>query len=97
MTEMTARSGTFAASPLLPPPVIFDLGVRFRADAHPTKLNLGIGVYRDEALQPAVFSAVRKAEALVVAATATPVMREIDFIFILRLLLLPCFLFQLVN
>lgn len=67
MTALPARSGTFAASPLLPPPVIFDLGVRFRADAHPTKLNLGIGVYRDEALQPAVFSAVRKAEALVVA------------------------------
>ena len=57
----------FSSAEILPSPFIFDLSARFRADAHPKKLDLGIGVYRDEALQSAVFSAVRKAEALVVA------------------------------
>lgn len=51
-----------------PPTVIFHLSARFRADTHPKKLNLGVGAYRDEALKPYVFSAVRKAEAAVVAA-----------------------------
>jgi hypothetical protein len=51
-----------------PPTVIFHLSARYRADTHPKKLNLGVGAYRDEALKPYVFSAVRKAEAAVVAA-----------------------------
>lgn len=48
--------------------MIFHLTARFKADTHPKKLNLGVGAYRDEALKPYVFSAVRKAEAAVVAA-----------------------------
>ena len=63
----TARAGLFADSPLMPPLPVFELGARFRADAHPRKLDLGVGVYRDEALLPVVFAAVRRAEALVVA------------------------------
>lgn len=41
---------------------------RFKADTHPRKLNLGVGAYRSEELKPVVFSAVRKAEAAVLAA-----------------------------
>ena len=65
-----ARSGVFAEAPVQPPAVIFHLGVRFRADAHPRKLNLGVGAYRDEQLRPVVFAAVRAAEQAVVAAGA---------------------------
>ncbi len=62
------RRGVFKDAPLLPPTVIFNLTARYRADTHPQKLNLGVGAYRDELLRPVVFSAVRKAEAAVVAA-----------------------------
>ena len=64
----SARAGVFAAAPVQPPAVIFHLGTRFKADAHPRKLNLGVGAYRDEQLQPVVFAAVRAAEQAVVAA-----------------------------
>jgi hypothetical protein len=65
---MSSRQGVWAATPQQPPTVIFHLTARFKADSHPKKLNLGVGAYRDDALQPVVFSAVRKAEAAVVAA-----------------------------
>lgn len=61
-------SSFFEATPLLPPTVIFHLTARFKTDPSPVKVNLGVGAYRDEKLQPVVFSAVRKAEAAVVAA-----------------------------
>jgi aspartate aminotransferase len=51
-----------------PPTVIFHLTARYRADTFKDKLNLGVGAYRDEELKPVVFSAVRKAEAAVLAA-----------------------------
>lgn len=51
-----------------PPTVIFHLTARYKADKHPDKLNLGVGAYRDEMLKPYVFSAVRKAEAAILAA-----------------------------
>jgi len=41
-----------------------------RSDPFPRKLNLGVGAYRDESLSPVVFSAVRKAEALIAASGA---------------------------
>lgn len=65
---MSTRTGVFRDTPLQPPTVIFHLTARFKADPAPRKLNLGVGAYRDEALRPVVFSAVRKAEAAVVAA-----------------------------
>lgn len=52
---------------LQPPAVIFHLSKRYAEDTHARKLNLGIGVYRDALLQPFMFSAVRKAEAAVIA------------------------------
>jgi aspartate/tyrosine/aromatic aminotransferase len=65
---MSSRQGVWAATPQQPPTVIFHLTARFKADSHPKKLNLGVGAYRDDALQPVVWTAVRKAEAAVVAA-----------------------------
>lgn len=62
------RTGFFKDCPQMPPTVIFHLSARFKADTHPKKLNLGVGAYRTEELKPYVFSAVRKAEAAVVAA-----------------------------
>lgn len=51
-----------------PPTFIFELTRRFKVDSAPSKLNLGVGAYRDESLQPVVWAAVRAAEAAVVAA-----------------------------
>lgn len=64
---MAARTGLFKDCPTLPPTAIFHLTHRFKQDLHPRKLNLGVGAYRDEALKPVVFGAVRKAEAAIVA------------------------------
>lgn len=50
-----------------PPTKIFHLTHQYKLDQHPQKLNLGVGAYRDESLKPVVFSAVRKAEAAVLA------------------------------
>ena len=58
----------FEATPALPPTVIFHLTSRFKADADPRRVNLGVGAYRDASLAPVVFASVRKAEAAVVAA-----------------------------
>lgn len=49
---------TTAASP----DPIFGLSEAFRADARPGKINLGIGVYRDEQGRTPVLAAVKKAE-----------------------------------
>lgn len=51
-----------------PPTVIFHLTARYNADTFAKKLNLGVGAYRDEALKPYVFSAVKTAEKAVIAA-----------------------------
>ena len=68
MLSAATRAGLFQSVETLPPTVIFHLTARFKADAHPKKLNLGVGAYRNEALQPVVFGAVRQAELDVVAA-----------------------------
>jgi aspartate aminotransferase len=43
----------------------------YAADARPTKIDLGVGVYKDEAGTTPVMSAVRKAEARIAAAETT--------------------------
>jgi aspartate/tyrosine/aromatic aminotransferase len=70
-TPPPAKSkSVFAAAPTQPPTVIFELTRRYAADAHPQRVNLGVGAYRDARLAPVVFSAVRRAEAQVVAANS---------------------------
>lgn len=45
-----------------PPDPIFGLSAAFKADRHPSKVNLSIGAYRDSEGLPYVFEAVKEAE-----------------------------------
>eukprot|EP00808_Paulinella_micropora_P013374 g35879.t1 len=49
----------------LPPDVIFNLKALHDADTDPSKVNLGIGAYRDDNGKPWVLGTVRKAEAMI--------------------------------
>lgn len=55
----------FTSIKQLPPDPIFRLPGIFTADSHPKKVNLGIGVYKNEKGQPEVLSCVKKAEKLI--------------------------------
>lgn len=46
----------------LPPDPILGLSVSYRADENPDKIDLGVGVYKDEAGHTAVLQAVKEAE-----------------------------------
>ncbi len=63
----------FLPLPALPPDPLLGLMSAFRADTRPEKFDLGIGVYKDENGRTPVFSAVRKAEARLLAAQDTKV------------------------
>ena len=52
----------FERMPAASPDPIFGLSEAFRADSRPGKINLGIGVYRDEQGRTPVLAAVKKAE-----------------------------------
>ena len=45
-----------------PPDLVLGISEAFKADTSPDKLNLGVGAYRTEELQPYVLKVVRKAE-----------------------------------
>ncbi|MFN7056109.1 amino acid aminotransferase [Hyphomonas sp.] len=62
-------------SPLstLPPDALLGLMVAYRTDERTEKFDLGVGVYKDEAGETPILSAVRKAEARMIAAQATKV------------------------
>ncbi|XP_057800013.1 LOW QUALITY PROTEIN: aspartate aminotransferase, chloroplastic [Salvia miltiorrhiza] len=49
---------------MAPPDPILGVSEAFRADTHEMKLNLGVGAYRTEDLQPYVLDVVKKAENL---------------------------------
>ena len=51
-----------------PPDPILGVSVAFRACDDPNKLNLGVGAYRTEELQPYVLEVVREAERRMIAA-----------------------------
>jgi aspartate aminotransferase len=55
----------------LPPDPILGLMAAYRADADPDKVDLGVGVYRDEAGETPILAAVKRAEAAVLAAQTT--------------------------
>ncbi|HVN41445.1 MAG TPA: amino acid aminotransferase [Steroidobacteraceae bacterium] len=55
----------------LPPDPILGVTAAFLADASPDKVDLGVGVYRDEAGRTPVLSAVREAERAMLAAQTT--------------------------
>jgi aspartate aminotransferase len=50
----------FAEVAQAPPDPILGVSEAFKASTSPTKLNLGVGAYRDEDLKPVVLSVVRK-------------------------------------
>lgn len=54
----------FEGVPMAPPDPILGVSEAFRADTHDMKLNLGVGAYRTEELQPYVLNVVKKAENL---------------------------------
>lgn len=57
------RRSFFEKVPMGPPDAILGITEAFKADAHPQKVNLGVGAYRDDAGKPFVLESVRKAEA----------------------------------
>nr|CAA04697.1 aspartate aminotransferase 2 [Canavalia lineata] len=54
----------FEGIPMAPPDPILGVSEAFRADNSDVKLNLGVGAYRTEELQPYVLNVVKKAENL---------------------------------
>jgi len=62
-----AADSMFEGVEQAPPDPILGVTQAFRADNDANKLNLGVGAYRDDNLQPVVLSVVRKAEERVVA------------------------------
>lgn len=61
----------FASLEPLPPDPILGVTAAFRADAFPDKVDLGVGVYRDERGNTPVPAAVREAERVMLARQAT--------------------------
>ncbi|KAI9226190.1 MAG: aspartate aminotransferase [Piptocephalis tieghemiana] len=51
--------------PLAPPDPIFNLTASYEKDNSPTRINLGVGAYRDDAGKPWVLPVVRKARQLI--------------------------------
>ncbi len=54
--------GVFDQVPLLPPDSIFNLNTSYQADMRKNKVDLGVGVYKNEDLLTVILSSVRKAE-----------------------------------
>ena len=49
-----------------PPDAIYNMVNKHAADPFPKKVNLGIGIYRDDNGKPIIMDVVRRAEKLVV-------------------------------
>ncbi|MBW0518676.1 hypothetical protein O181_058391 [Austropuccinia psidii MF-1] len=58
---------TWSNVPAGPPDAILGVTEAFKADKHPSKMNLGVGAYRDENGKPFVLPSVRQAEEAIVA------------------------------
>ncbi|KAL4568315.1 hypothetical protein LXL04_023924 [Taraxacum kok-saghyz] len=63
MTVAT-KASRFDSITMAPPDPILGVSEAFKADTSDLKLNLGVGAYRTEELQPYVLKVVRKAENL---------------------------------
>lgn len=60
----TVNVSRFEGISMAPPDPILGVSEAFKADTHENKLNLGVGAYRTEELQPYVLNVVKKAENL---------------------------------
>lgn len=57
----TAKMPTpFANVPLAPPDSIFKLTAAFKQDSNPSKVNLGVGAYRDDTGKPWILPSIKK-------------------------------------
>ena len=65
-TKAAVGESVFGTVEQAPPDPILGVTQAFRADEDPSKLNLGVGAYRNDDLQPVVLNVVRKAEQRVV-------------------------------
>lgn len=68
LMSTTAKSNTllrsaWAAVPLGPPDAILGISEAFKADTNQSKINLGVGAYRDDHGKPYVLECIRNAEA----------------------------------
>lgn len=58
--KQTQSYTTWNAVPLGPPDAILGITEAFKADASPSKVNLGVGAYRDDQGKPYVLECVKK-------------------------------------
>ena len=58
--SISTEASRFHGVPMAPPDPILGVSEAFRADKSDLKLNLGVGAYRTEDLQPYVLSVVKK-------------------------------------
>ncbi|KAI9010367.1 aspartate aminotransferase [Phycomyces nitens] len=54
----------FSSVPVAPPDVIFHLTAQYKADTDPKKVNVGVGAFRTDKLQPYVLPVVKKADTI---------------------------------
>uniref|UniRef100_A0A0E0GE32 Aspartate aminotransferase n=1 Tax=Oryza nivara TaxID=4536 RepID=A0A0E0GE32_ORYNI len=64
MMALAVDVSRFEGVPMAPPDPILGVSEAFKADQNDLKLNLGVGAYRTEELQPYVLNVVKKAETL---------------------------------
>ncbi|KAL6911639.1 hypothetical protein ACP4OV_000444 [Aristida adscensionis] len=64
MMALAVDVSRFEGVPMAPPDPILGVSEAFKADKSDLKLNLGVGAYRTEELQPYVLNVVKKAEKL---------------------------------
>ncbi|KAL8475224.1 hypothetical protein ACS0TY_031585 [Phlomoides rotata] len=62
--SLSVEVSRFTEITMAPPDPILGVSEAFKADTHEMKLNLGVGAYRTEDLQPYVLNVVKKAEKL---------------------------------
>ena len=60
MMALAVDVSRFEGVPMAPPDPILGVSEAFKADKNDLKLNLGVGAYRTEELQPYVLNVVKK-------------------------------------
>ena len=58
--SVTVKPSRFEGITMAPPDPILGVSEAFKADTNELKLNLGVGAYRTEELQPYVLNVVKK-------------------------------------
>lgn len=61
-TNLSTGSSVWAKVPQGPPDAILGITEAYKADSHPSKINLGVGAYRDDMGKPYVLESIRQAE-----------------------------------